>query len=326
MRWPSKALGLAVVVVLLLGIAAGAGAVWGAFNARTTSAGNELRSAADFVAPLAGGSVVQKSTGGTPGFVRSGGSYRIFAAVTDSGRPSSGIASVSASMVGGPTGVVLTAGSYATVGGQAYGHRSALQAVGTAAAGSYAFSLALADGAGNARTQSGFSVVVDNTAPAPTSISTANRTGGFAGRAEAGDTVTLTAGEPLDTISLVAAWEGPSPVSVVVRMTNGSSGGNDSLAFYNAANTATLPLGTVDLGRTDYTDVSRTFGASGTASALSLSGNDAVVQLGTASGTTTTASGTGLLRWTPGSGATDRAGNPLATSTLSEPGVSDREF
>jgi hypothetical protein len=305
---------------------AGSGAVWGAFSARTSNSGNELRSVADFVAPAAGGAVVQKSTGGAPGFVRSGASYRIFAAVTDSGRPSSGIASVTGSMVDGPTGVVLTAGTYATVAGQTYTHRSAIQAVGTAPAGSYAFTLALADVAGNTRTQGGFAVVVDNTAPLGTAIATANRTGGIAGRPETGDTMTMTTGEPLDAISIVAGWEGQSPTNVVVRLNSGVFGANDTLAVYNATNTAALPLGTVDLGRTDYTSTSRTFGASGTPSTLSVSGNDVVLQLGTASGLTTTALGAGVLRWAPGSGLTDRAGNALSTSTLVESGVSDRDF
>ncbi|WP_022927969.1 hypothetical protein [Patulibacter americanus] len=326
MRSRSKALALGAVLAGSVGVSAGVGVVWGAFAAQTASNGNEVRSVPDFVAPQASGSVVQKSTGGAPGFVRSGASYRLLAAVADSGRPSSGIASVTGSMTDGPSGVVLTAGTYAPVAGQTYTHRSAVQAVGTAYAGTYTYALALADAAGNARTQTGFSVMVDNTAPVPTGIVATNHTGGIVGHPDPGDTVRWTTSEPLDAISLVAGWEGLDTTNVVVRLTNGSSGGNDSLAVYNAANTAALPLGTVDLGRTDYTTSSRTFGAGGTPSTLTLTGNDVVLQLGAASGSTTTAGGTGTLRWTPGPGVTDRAGNALGTSTFAEPGIADRDF
>jgi hypothetical protein len=328
MGWRSSTLGLAaLLLVLLVGLAAGTGAVWGAFSAPTVSAGNEVRSAPDFVAPLTSAATVQKATGGTPGFVRSGSSYRIFAAVTDSGKPSSGIAQVSTGTNGGATGTALTAGTYPAVGGVTYTHRSAQQTFGTVSAGTYGFAMGATDGAGNGRTQTGFSYTVDNTAPAAAAVSTGNHTGGIVGRPEAGDTLTLTYSEPIDPISLVTAWEGQAPTNVVVRLTDGGFFSNDSATIYNGGNTAALPTGTVDLGRTDYVSTSRTFGASGTNSALSVSGNDVTVTLGTGSGTTTTTSFTGSLRWTPGSGSTDRAGNPLtSTAVVAESGTADKDF
>jgi hypothetical protein len=327
----SSALALAAVVVLLLGLVAGSGAVWGAFSAPTTNAGNELRAVPDFVAPAVGASVIQKSAGGTPGFIRSGGGYRVYAAVTDSGRPASGTASVTASLSPaslGLTNAPLTAGSYAAVAGTTYSHRGALQTLPATAAATYPLTLGTADVAGNARTQAGSSVVVDNTAPVPTGVRTANRTGGIAGRPEAGDTLTLTYSEPIDAISLVAGWEGTAATNVVVRLTNGSTfgGTNDSVTIQNATNTATLPLGTIDLGRRDYTSSARTFGASGTPSTLTMAGSEVTVTLGTASGTTTTTAFAGSLRWTPGSGSTDRAGNPIASSSLVETGAADKDF
>jgi hypothetical protein len=329
MRWRSSALGLAAVAAALVGISAGSGAVWGSFSAQTVNAGNELRSAPDFVAPLTSAATIQKSTGGTPGFVRSGASYRIFAAVTDSGNPSSGIAAVSTGANGGATGVALTAGSYAAVGGVTYTHRSALQTFGTVAAGTYSFAIGAADGAGNGRTQLGFPYVVDNTAPTPVDVRTANHTGGIAGRAEAGDTMTLTYSEPIDPISLVAGWDGAAATNVVLRVANDNffTGPTyDTLTVYNAGNTATLPLGSVDLGRTDYVTAARTFGATGTASAMTVAGNEVTLTLGTASGTTTTAASSGTLRWTPTTGSTDRAGNPLSASVKTEGGAADRDF
>jgi hypothetical protein len=331
MGWRSSTLGLAaLLLVLLVGLAAGTGAVWGAFSASTVSAGNEVRSAPDFVAPLTSAATVQKATGGTPGFVRSGSSYRIFAAVTDSGRPSSGIAQVSTGTNGGVTGTALTAGTYPAVGGVTYTHRSAQQTFGTIPAGTYGFAMGATDGAGNGRTQTGFSYTVDNTAPAAATVSTANHTGGIVGRPEAGDTLTLTYSEPIDPISLVAGWEGQAATPVVVRIANDNvffGPYTDVLTIYNAGNTTVLPTGSIDLGRSDYVTTARTFGASGTSSGLTVSGNDVTVTLGTASGATTTSSSTGSLRWTPGSGSTDRAGNPLtSTAVVAEAGTADKDF
>jgi hypothetical protein len=326
MRFRPSALGVGAAVVALVGVSAGSGAVWGAFSDATTNSGNEVRSVADFVAPLTSAATLQKSTGGTPGFVRSGASYRVFAAVTDSGRPSSGIVAVSTGANGGPTGIALTAGSYAAIGGVTYTHRSALQTFGTIPAGTFAFSIGSADAAGNGRTQNGFSYVTDNTAPAPVDVSTANRTGGIVGHPEAGDTMALAFNEPIDAISVVAGWDGAAATSVVVRLTNGFNGANDTVAFYNQANSAALPLGTVDLGRADYTTSSRTFGASGTASTLAVAGNGLAVTLGTASGLTTTASNSGTLRWSAAPGPTDRAGNPLSATVRVESGTTDRDF
>jgi hypothetical protein len=329
MRRRSSVLALAAVVAASVGVSAGVGGVWGAFSAPTANSGNEVRSAPDFFAPSTSGAVLQKSTGGTPGFLRSGASYRLFAAVTDSGAPSSGIVAVSTGANGGATGVALTAGTYAPVGGVTYTHRSAITALGTVPAGAFSFAIGATDGAGNGRTQTGFPYVVDNTAPTPVDVRTANRAGGIAGRAEAGDTLTMTYSEPIDPISLVAGWDGATATNVVVRVANDNFFAgvfSDALTVYNAGNTATLPLGAVDLGRADYVLGSRTFGASGTPTTMVVAGNEVTLTLGTASGTTTTALGSGTLRWTPGSGSTDRAGNALAGSVRTEGGTADRDF
>jgi hypothetical protein len=320
---------LGAVVVASAALSVGGGAVWGAFAARTLSPGNEMRSAPDFVAPRASGAVIQKSTGGTPGFVRSGASFRIFAAVTDSGRPPSGIAAVSTGANGGTTGTALTAGGYDAVGGVTYTHRSALQTFGTVPAGTFGFAIGAMDRAGNGRTQTGFSYTVDNTAPVPVDVRTANGAGGIAGRPEPGDTVTVVYSEPVDPTSLVPGWDGAEPTPVVVRIENGgwfTPYTYDTLTVHGAGNTAMLSFGTVELGRTDYVGGARTFGASGTAATMAVAGNEATVTLGTASGPTKTAASSGTLRWTPRAGSTDRAGNPLSGSARTEGGTADRDF
>jgi hypothetical protein len=66
----------------------------------------------------------------------------------------------------------------------------------------------------------------------------------------------------------------------VVRVNDGGLS-NDTATIFNSANTAQLPLGSVNLGRTDYTLANITFGATGTASTMTMSGNAITIKLGT---------------------------------------------
>ena len=185
------------------------------------------------------------------------------------------------------------------------------------------------DTAGNVGTAS-VTFTIDNTAPTGTDVQTANKTAGTAGRAEIGDTVTLTFSEQMSSSSMVSGWDG-SALNVVVRLQNGTGQGNDSLAFYDATNTTLLPLGTVDLANGGYNTANGntivTFGASGTASTMVMSGSQIVFTLGTASSTTVgTVTTNGTMVWTTVTGPTDRAGNPLSTGSVNETGTADREF
>lgn len=310
---------------VLLGLATTAGAVWALYTSNATSGGNELVAAADWVAPSASDSVIAKSQGGVPGYIRQGGTYMVYASVSDSGAPASGIASVSANASAITTGLsaaALSPGSF-SIGGSSYGYRSGtLTANASLAAGTYSYSLTGKDLANNSRTQSGYTVVVDNTVPTATDVQTANKTGGTAGRPEIGDSITFTFSEPIDPSSILANWTGAA-TNVVVRMTNATG---DPLTVYNAANTTQLPLGSVNLGRNDYATASATFGASSTASTMVLSGNAITITLGTASAGPSTAASTGTMTWTPSASAYDRAGNPMATTARSETGSADREF
>jgi hypothetical protein len=309
----------------LLGLAATAGVVWALYSDNAASDGNELVAAADWVAPSASASVIGKSQGGVPGYIRQGGAYMVYANLSDSGGPPSGIASVTANastITTGQSAAALSSGSFA-IGGVTYNHRSGtLTANGTLAAGSYSYSLAAKDLAGNSWTQSGYTVIVDNTVPTATDIQTANKSGGTAGKPELGDSITYTFSEPIDPHSILANWTGAA-TNVVVRISNVT---NDPLTVYNAANTAQLPLGSVSLGRNDYVSANATFGASGTASTMVQSGNSITITLGTASAGTGTAASTGTMTWTPSASAYDRAGNAETTSARAETGSADREF
>ena len=259
----------------------------------------------------------------------------------DTGNPASGIASVRAnvsSVTTGATAVTLTAGSF-SAGGVSYGYRSApLNADAILAAGAKSFTVTATDNAANANTFAG-SVTVDNTAPKASDVQTTNVGGGTNGLAELGDSLILSFSEPVEPESILAGWSGAA-TNVVVRINDnvllGLPTGNDTLQIYNAANTTALPLGAVDLGRSDYVGGllggNVRFGASGTPSTMSMSGNVLTVVFGTYNATIVvdparaTAAGTGTAAWTPVATPYDRAANAMSTATASESGSADKEF
>lgn len=275
-------------------------------------------------APKVTASVIAKSNGGRPGKIRQGGTYYVFANVSGSGSPPTGLASLTAdasAITTGQTAAPLSNGSF-TVGGQSYNYRSAvLTANATLSEGSKAYTVRLTDSGGTV-TNSNYSVTVDNSRPTGTDVQTTNVSGGTAGRAEPGDTMTLTFSEQMEEISVLAGWSGAA-TNVVVRLNNAT---NDTVTIYNATNTTLLPLGTVNLGRSDYTASNRTFGATGTPSTMVMNGNQVTLTLGTASGSVTTAAAASAMTWAPATGATDVAGNTAQTTTATESGASDLNF
>lgn len=322
------ALVAATVAAFLLGTAALARqSVWGNFTATAPNAGNSITAATDFKAPTASASVIGKTAGGINGQIKKGATYYVYANVSDTGNPASGISAVTAnvsSITAGSAAVALSAGSF-TSGGVSYGYRSAALTADTGlAAGTYSYSLTLTDAAGNSRTQSGFSVTVDNTAPTGTDVQTTNG-GTTNGLAEAGDKVAFSFSKAIDPNSILSGWSSAS-TAVVVRLNNGNGASNDTLTVYNSTNATQLALGSVNLGRTDYTAANITFGATGTASSMVMSGNTITITLGTQSAAATAAAGTGTMSWTPSASATDPAGNALSTTAVTESGATDKDF
>jgi chitinase len=182
--------------------------------------------------------------------------------------------------------------------------------------GTYDLRLIATDAAGNQGTSASSTVTVDNTKPTGTDIQTTNKTGGTAGRAEAGDVVTFSFSEPLAASSLLAGWPGTS-TAVTVRLSAASV-----LTVYDSSNTTQLPLGSVDAGKS-YALVADTF----TNSTMALSGSKITITLGTAStGLELAGFGTGTLTWTTSSTPTDLAGNTLAAGTITESGAADLDF
>jgi len=122
---------------------------------------------------------------------------------------------------------------------------------------------------------------------------------------------------------VLAGWTGAS-TSVVVRITDNAGG--DQLTVRNAANTAALPLGTVNLVGTAYVTVTRDFGATGAASTMVLSGNTITVTLGTPSGAVGTQAVAVSMIWTPSATPTDRAGNSCLVIAAAEAAPPDIDF
>jgi len=296
-----------------------------------TVGANTFTTAASFdtVAPTVSATVIAKAAGTGlyfASYIKQGGTYYVYANATDGGAVPSGIATIKAdvsAITTGSTAVSLVAGSY-TVEGVTYGWRTAsLTANASLTAGSKSYSLTSTDNNGNAATQSGYTVTVDNTVPTSTDIQCVNG-GATVGTVELGDVCTFTFGEIIDPESILAGWTGAS-TSVVVRFTN--SGNNDTFAVWNAANTAQLNLGSVNT-KGNYVTTAVTAGASGTASTMVLNTgtNTVTITLGTIAGTVANDSNNNTAAWTPSASAFDRAGNAMPTTNRNETGTNDKDF
>ena len=133
----------------------------------------------DNTAPTVSAATVLTSGSTTPGFVKSGGTYIVYANATDGGAPASGIATVKtdvSALTSGQTALTLSAcTSSCTVAGITYGYKSSSKTAGTLGAGPIAFTVTATDKASGATTGS-FSVAVDNTAPTVTALAVATTT------------------------------------------------------------------------------------------------------------------------------------------------------
>ncbi len=275
----------------------------------------------DVSAPVVGPAAVAKSTGGTAGFVRPGGQYRVYASVTDVGSPATGVATVRANvsaLTTGATSVALTAGSF-TVDGVTYNYRSGVQTVSASTTpGAKSFSITATDVGANTGTQGGISVTVDGVAPSAADVQAMNA-GPTPGRMETGDQLVLTYSEQMDPSQILAGWTGEA-TAVTVRLQN--NGGGDRITIRPASGGGALPLGTVFLNRTDYTTANRNF----TASTMVMSGTTITITVGTPNGAVTTAAAAATMTWTPSNTSTDLAGNACTTTTRSELGALDLDL
>lgn len=324
----------AITAVALIAIPA----ALAAFSAKTENPGDIVTAAPDFVAPAITAQLVTKTQGGVTGFVRKGGTYFVYANVSaDTGNPASGLATVKANaaeLTSGQTAATMTTGTY-TVAGVSYNYRSPELTANAAVEGTKNYSVTATDNAGNAATVTG-TAVVDSLAPAATDIQTTNVAAGTNGLAEIGDKIIFTYSEPIEPESVQAGWTGASTPVVVRIVDNGLLGlstGNDEVVIYNAANNTQLPLGAINMGRGDYVAGLLggfiSYGVTGTASTMVMSGNTITITLGTLTGVLvapTTAAATGTMVWTPVATPYDRAANVMSATPATESGAADKDF
>jgi hypothetical protein len=196
--------------------------------------------------------------------------------------------------------------------------------------GTYTAQATQDDSAGNTATSTAHTFTIDTTAPARVSIAAANGTG-TSGHLDAGDTITYTYSEPMLASAILAGWSGGSAATVKVRFFSGTT---DAFTVLDSASAANVKLdagtangGGVSLGSgANFVTGTVTFGATMTQSA---DGKSFVVTLGSpdiASRVVATRTGTANMTWTPKAGATDLAGNALASTATWTETDADRDF
>ncbi len=325
----------ALVVVVTLGTLIGSSArTDAAFVVPTDNPANSFSAHPDWKPPTVARAAVVKAEGGIPGFVRAGGSYTVIASVADdpSSNPPAGLGAVRSdvsALTTGSTAVALPA-SASTFGGQTYTHRSAALTVAAGRVGLYSSnSITSTDLATpvNASPAFPFTATVDNTAPAPTGATITN--GGVAGRIDAGDTVTYAWNEVIDPTSVLSGWDGTA-TDVTVQVVNQNGGVGDNINIRNAANTADVQLGNIEMRIRDYVTGVTLFGGptSGIRSRMVWNGTTVVVTLGppnTPGSVTQNGTQTSSYIWRPDA-VFDRAGNLAGTTAFTEPGGADRDW
>ena len=113
---------------------------------------------------------------------------------------------------------------------------------------------------------------------------------------------------------MLTGWSGTSAANVVVRITTTGLHGcdDDRVTIYDSTNTTQLNFGCVNFSG-NFVAGARTFGASGTASSMVMSGSTVTITLGTESGGRTSAASQ-TDTWVPSASAYDLAGNAMSTT------------
>jgi hypothetical protein len=180
----------------------------------------------------------------------------------------------------------------------------------------YQYTLTGTDNVGNAVSISTI-VKVDTTAPTATNVVLAN--GGTLGRADQGDTVTVTYSESMDAAKFCPSLfvnDGTTQTrggngNIVVTITN--SGANDVLTITTATGCGAFAFGSVTLGA-DYVAATTTFSGNGSnASVLTWDpvARTFTIKLGNASGSTSTGVAAATPTYTANTALTDLAGNAI---------------
>ena len=273
-RWPRRRLLVPMTIGLVLGLSGGALA---AFAATTTDGPNRFIAAADWEPPHVTRTVVAKTLGYLGGQDPPGRSVLRLRADRRRREPAGGRRHGHDQRVGLLDRRRGRADGGGSVRGEGvpYNYRSAARtAINPMANGTRTYSFTMSDVAVpvHSQTQTGFTVIVDNTAPAPVNLTSANRAGGPSvarSRATASRTRGTT---PIDPESLVPGWDGGSPTTVTVRITEHAAPTIGSASEGPAGN---LNFGIVHLQQ-NYVPGTRDF----TGSAITMLGNTVTIVLG----------------------------------------------
>jgi hypothetical protein len=157
-------------------------------------------------------------------------------------------------------------------------------------------------------------LVRDTVGPTATNIN--GTSGSTAGSVDAADTLVYTFSEPMAPASIRSGWDG---TAVVVTSTLAPGTLNDTITVAGSS------LGTVNT-RVDYVLIA----AATCSSTLVYTGNAATLTIGSCTfgigGSFAVLVGSSTFDWAPSTAATDRAGNPMTSTTASESGGPKANF
>ena len=298
------------------------------FTASTTTPENTVSAVPDWTPPSVSRAVLQKAAGGAPAKVHAGGSFYLYAAVTDSGSPASGVGAVTGdvSAIATVATATLNAGTY-SVGGVSYGYRSAQLTVKPALAnGVYELPTRAADAAGNTSPAVAVPVTADNTPFIGVDVTTTD-VAGDTGLIQAGDRIAFAYNRAPEPASILAAWDGTA-TGVLLRVVDGGvyglSSTQDLVGPVDAAGNA-LGVGYATLNG-DYVSNNKAVVFAG--SSMVLSGAAATLTLGTPDtpGFLKDVNTNQLPTWTPSAQAIDQFGNAAGTATLTQSGGAKKQF
>ncbi len=184
--------------------------------------------------------------------------------------------------------------------------------------GLYNLRAAAADNAGNTTVASNTpltGITIENTAPTAKSFSTTNASGGTAGKAQTGDSMTFTYSTTMSAGSILAGWTGAA-TAVQARFAT-KPNKPTTLTVRNSVGTVQLALGELELGGNYVPAGGAIFNAT-----MVQNGAAITVTLGSlASGSVqATAVTGGTITWTPSNEALDLAGNKCSTTSVSAAG------
>ncbi|RAX44570.1 hypothetical protein DQ354_14620 [Arthrobacter sp. AQ5-06] len=203
--------------------------------------------------------------------------------------------------------------------------------LGTFNSGAISYSATATDPAGNV-SAAGTATNTKDVAP-PTVNAVALTNGGTAGTADSGDSVAITYSERMDASKFCATWTNSGTGLLTlnanddVTVTLTDNGPNDKLTVSSVA-CPSLNIGTVNLGGNYIASGTATFNGNGS-SKSSIQWNPVASQLtivlgNLKTGTVLSGATVGNPSYTPPSGLSDVAGNPLATTTFNNSASTSR--